>query len=325
MKKEFLTFTVLSALFIVVYFLFPNLQDNLEKKDKVEMNFNSLENQTLVEPTREILIPLTFDIVRISKHGDTVIAGKSEPNSRIELLKNDNVIASFFSDGNGDWVWVSEIPLEKGIKEFYLRFTDENNIIHRSDQTVLVLDNQKNDKTKPAVAKIMSNDAKVDVLNLDSFNDGLAIDSVSLSPNNKFIITGRTLPDHEVEVSQSSKLLEKLKSDNQGKWNFTSNVFKILDNKIIFSIKISGEVVTLPFDKLDFKKKLDLESFSFERNRVVVESGNSLWRIARKTMGSGIHYTEIYKNNAKRIKNPNLIYPGQVFNIPNLIKKIYHE
>ena len=50
---------------------------------------------------------------------------------------------------------------------------------------------------------------------------------------------------------------------------------------------------------------------------MMIESSfkNSLWRIARKTLGGGIFYTEIYKNNLAKIKNPNLIYPGQVFNI----------
>ena len=31
-----------------------------------------------------------------------------------------------------------------------------------------------------------------------------------------------------------------------------------------------------------------------------------------------LKYSEIYKNNADKITNPNLIFPGQVFNIPNL-------
>ena len=49
-----------------------------------------------------------------------------------------------------------------------------------------------------------------------------------------------------------------------------------------------------------------------------MQNGNSLWRIARKTLGGGIFYSEIFKNNVDKITNPNLIFPGQVFNIPNL-------
>jgi nucleoid-associated protein YgaU len=48
-----------------------------------------------------------------------------------------------------------------------------------------------------------------------------------------------------------------------------------------------------------------------------VKSGDSLWRIAQNLLGSGSRYTEIYNLNKDKIKNPNLIYPGQVFTIPS--------
>jgi nucleoid-associated protein YgaU len=47
-----------------------------------------------------------------------------------------------------------------------------------------------------------------------------------------------------------------------------------------------------------------------------VTRGDSLWRISRKLLGSGIRYTIIYEANASQIRNPNLIYSGQVFVIP---------
>lgn len=48
-----------------------------------------------------------------------------------------------------------------------------------------------------------------------------------------------------------------------------------------------------------------------------VLSGDSLWRISRKMLGHGIKYTEIYASNVKQIKNPALIYPGQIFVVPS--------
>ena len=53
--------------------------------------------------------------------------------------------------------------------------------------------------------------------------------------------------------------------------------------------------------------------------------GNSLWRIARKTLGGGVLYAEIYKNNKKIIDDPDLIFPGQVFKIPNLKRASIYE
>jgi nucleoid-associated protein YgaU len=49
---------------------------------------------------------------------------------------------------------------------------------------------------------------------------------------------------------------------------------------------------------------------------VVISHGDNLWRIARKIYGHGVRHTVIYEANRKQIRNPNLIYPGQVFTIP---------
>jgi len=48
----------------------------------------------------------------------------------------------------------------------------------------------------------------------------------------------------------------------------------------------------------------------------IVQPGNNLWRIARRSYGEGLRYTVIYQANRSQIRNPDLIYPGQVFTIP---------
>jgi nucleoid-associated protein YgaU len=47
-----------------------------------------------------------------------------------------------------------------------------------------------------------------------------------------------------------------------------------------------------------------------------VQRGDNLWKIARQTYGRGIRYSTIYKANLEQIRNPRLIYPGQVFVMP---------
>ena len=49
---------------------------------------------------------------------------------------------------------------------------------------------------------------------------------------------------------------------------------------------------------------------------VIVQPGNSLWRIARRVYGKGVRYAIIYEANRNQIRNPDLIYPGQVFTVP---------
>ena len=63
-------------------------------------------------------------------------------------------------------------------------------------------------------------------------------------------------------------------------------------------------------------KKID-PNFIFEKE-VTVKNGNSLWRIARKTLGGGVYYSEIYKNNVKEIENPNSFFQVKFLIFPTL-------
>ena len=47
-----------------------------------------------------------------------------------------------------------------------------------------------------------------------------------------------------------------------------------------------------------------------------VSRGDSLWRLSQNSYGAGTRYAVIYKANKGQIRNPNLIYPGQVFVLP---------
>ena len=48
----------------------------------------------------------------------------------------------------------------------------------------------------------------------------------------------------------------------------------------------------------------------------VVSRGDSLWRISHITYGDGSQYALVYRANRERIRNPNLIYPGQTLVLP---------
>jgi len=52
-------------------------------------------------------------------------------------------------------------------------------------------------------------------------------------------------------------------------------------------------------------------------NTKVVLRGDNLWRISQATYGHGKSYTKIYSANRNQIRNPNLIFPDQIFVLPS--------
>jgi nucleoid-associated protein YgaU len=68
--------------------------------------------------------------------------------------------------------------------------------------------------------------------------------------------------------------------------------------------------VETPFSRAEVLSALPSES------AVIVQPGNSLWRISRRIYGEGVRFSVIYQANRDRIQDPDLIYPGQIFVVP---------
>lgn len=146
---------------------------------------------------------------------------------------------------------------------------------------------------------------------------------------------------------------EKLKELKKGKKSFQFKVTRTTPNgKMLFTndITVSLESYTLKEDaknygmdvlasiKLKEFKKFETTVFKVKEDKKVakkvtqnnsegspaqnkpktytVVKGDSLWKIAKQFYGDGSKYTKIYNANKDKVKNPNLIYPGQVLTIP---------
>ena len=324
MKNEFKILFFLSSIIVVFYIIFPDLENiETEKNSQSQAVQNKQAIENIAEEQNKTIL-LTFDIVRVSKFGDAVIAGKSEPNIFIELLNKNKKIASFYSDNNGEWIWVSEVPLLDEHVELRLRHIDDKKNNFFSDQTIVVL-NERKKNVKPIIVKILSNENEtIDILNLDYVSDGLSMDMVNFS-NGNFFLSGRTISDQKLFFKRKTSHAKEFYSDEKGNWRISFNMKEISNDLIEIYTKIRDEDISLTFNVSEFNKKLTKSSNKIKNKKIIVEKGNSLWRIARKSYGNGIFYSEIYKNNLKKIKHPDLIFPGQVFNIPVLNKKISYE
>ena len=311
MKKEFLLLSVLISSAILVFLIYPisNLtqldEKNITKLDKKE---KPQSNQFYFNKDK---IELTFDIVRLDKNGDIVIAGKTIPNIKVDIFDGNAPLASVFSDLNGDWVWISDSPLSEGIKRLNLKhFDGEDEFV--SEQNIIILREKNNDSSSKILK--FSRNSNIEIINNNEKILGLSLDIVEYLDNDSLNLIGRTKPSSLISLFFSNNFIKDTQSDKYGNWKIELKNFKLTDNNIMIVTEIDGQKIKLKTKIFD--KKID-PNFIREKE-ITVKDGNSLWRIARKTLGGGIYYSEIYKNNIKEIENPDLIFPGQVFNIPKL-------
>ncbi|WP_454745321.1 LysM peptidoglycan-binding domain-containing protein [Ciceribacter selenitireducens] len=64
-------------------------------------------------------------------------------------------------------------------------------------------------------------------------------------------------------------------------------------------------------------KTIEQAPLTESRSSVIIRRGDTLWQISRRVYGQGVRYTTIYLANSNQIRNPDLIEPGQVFQVPN--------
>ncbi|RUZ83800.1 LysM peptidoglycan-binding domain-containing protein, partial [Mesorhizobium sp. M7A.F.Ca.CA.001.14.1.1] len=54
---------------------------------------------------------------------------------------------------------------------------------------------------------------------------------------------------------------------------------------------------------------------------VIIRRNDTLWRISRRVYGHGVRFSTIYLANQDQISDPDRIWPGQVFKVPEKSKE----
>jgi nucleoid-associated protein YgaU len=145
--------------------------------------------------------------------------------------------------------------------------------------------------------------------------EGLALDTVDYDEAGQVVIGGRAPPGASIQVYIDNEPVGGAVADADGRWQVRP------------AKRVSSGIHTLRVDQVqppDAQVIARIET-PFSRaeigadappGSVVVQPGNSLWRLARRSYGHGLRYTVIYEANRGQIRDPDLIYPGQVFLLP---------
>ncbi len=146
-------------------------------------------------------------------------------------------------------------------------------------------------------------------------DQALVLRAVDYDPAGLVVISGQAEPDARIIVYLDETALGYTLAGVDGFW------------QIAPAQPVSPGLHRLRVDRVDgggavlarvetFFSRAELPSGLPEERFVIVQPGNSLWRIARRSYGEGVRYSVIFQANREQIRDPDLIYPGQIFVVP---------
>lgn len=262
----------------------------------------------------ELSLP-RFDIVRVSRSGFAVIAGTGEPGATIDVLANGAVIDTVTVGPDGAWASQVDTPLAAGPVELTLRQrTGEGGQVLSEDTIVIYVPEGDG---APIVLRTMPGGATELLQRADDPADSLgplAIETIDYDASNAVIFAGRATPGATVQLSLDGVPLgAPTAADEGGRWEVSAEVppgrYRLRavqfgeDGRVAYAVEVP------------FERARD-EAITRTDGGVIVQPGNSLWVISREVYGEGRQYTIIFAANMDQIEDPDLIYPGQVIEVP---------
>ena len=298
--------------------------------------------------------PVQIDIARVSQDGSLVIAGRAPGAQTIIIKDNGEEMVSIEPDARGQFAWIPDIPISPGTHELSLeaimpngeRIAGKENALlivpetgkdiagnpgGQSDETLVVLvPGQLGDGDKAgAKLAVLQKPAPENTQDGSGSQRALGLDVIDYGSDGNLIIGGTGKPGARVFLYLDGQFLAEATVDDSARWQ-TQPEQPVAPGNYQIRVDLAEkdnesrilERVELPFTRA---KLSDLAQYTSDQNQageqkspssVIVQPGNSLWRLARRAYGEGLRYTLIYQENRSQIRDPDLIYPGQVFTLP---------
>ncbi len=286
----------------------------------------------------------TFDIVRVERDGSAVIAGRAAPGAAVDVLAGDRVIDQVTANQRGEWVATPAGSIGPNGEELTLLAKTADGAPIESEQVVIIAmppgavapgpDGARGDgaQSTKAPVKLAALDQPVAVLLPKGqggrsrllqapgkiVTDGdLALLMVNYDDQGQIELSGEAPPGASIRVYVDNRPAAMVIADAKGQWTtglddpLTPGTYTLRLDQLDPSGQTTARLET-PFTRVA-ERPADRDP---QVDYVVVQPGNSLWRIARRLYGSGTVYVHIYDANQTQIKDPDMIYPGQVFEVP---------
>jgi nucleoid-associated protein YgaU len=296
----------------------------------------------------------SFDVVRIDPQGNAVIAGKAAPGAEVTVMLGDKPLGKVTADTHGEWVFVPNEPLKPGEQVVGLQAKGADGTDVRSKDVVVLavpepgknLAGSEGGDTKPLALLVpREGGASVPLQTPDvtpppaaaaapaetpaapaapaeagpevpAGKGNVSVDVVDYDNKGDVIIGGSGAPGASVNVYLQNQFAGQAPVDEKGRWSLTPDQpvkpgrYQLRVDELGADGKVTQRV------EIPFTRAAPEELAAAGPDHVTVQPGNSLWRISRRIYGKGIQYTDIYEANRGQIRDPDLIYPGQVFSVP---------
>ena len=282
------------------------------------------ENKEALEQVDSVSI----DVFRVDEFGNIISAGKVSREAKIEILAdNKKIIGADKTEADGSFVIFGKVQSTGLVQTVKIRGLIEDKgqekIVDSADLFFVLPQVEKSNEKevnkiekKPLIVRDDGNDLKILAPIQVSSVDSITLDTISYTQDSSTELAGRARLDNTIRIYLNNKLESEVKVNESGAWKTTlsdiqAGVYTLRLDELNDNGIVEGRL------ELPFKKEDEALIQAMGEGSITVQPGNSLWRIARKYYGKGIQYVEIFERNSHLIKDPDLIYPGQVFSLPN--------
>jgi nucleoid-associated protein YgaU len=271
----------------------------------------------------------SFDVVKVGPTGTAVIAGRAEPGSKVTIRDGDKVIGEVTADRRGEWVLVPDQPIGPGDRLLSLEASGPKlGATVKSDETVAlsISPPKPGGKEETALAVVLPRDGNGAARVLQR-PDGslpstpsadkplaLSLDALEYDDQGRAVLSGRATPGATVQIYAGNQPLATATAGAAGEWSATS-ARAVGPGRVELRLDQLGkdarvvQRIVVPLAQAAAGELRPGQSYT-------VQAGNNLWQISRRAYGVGTRYLIIYSANLGQIRDPEHIYPGQVFRLP---------
>ena len=260
-----------------------------------------------------------FDVVRVDAKGNTVMAGRAAPNATVLILDGDTEIGRVTANAGGEWVFTPDKPLAPGTRQLSLRMIAGGKTTTSDRVVVMAVPEQGGEVL---IVEQAREGGKSRVLQGTGAAPGLktlSVETADYDSTGKVALSGKAEAGALVQVYFDNAFVGKATADDKGYWQVDAQNKATPGQHTLRVDQVGQNDVVIARVEVPFP--VDAAKLTGNPGDITIVRGNSLWRIAKRVYGEGMMFTVIFEANQGQIKDPNLIYPGQVFTLPSADQK----